>query len=121
MPTGMPNSRRPRCASLCRGQGGRDELLEAEIAAYHSPGTCTFYGTANTNQMLMEAMGLHLPAPRLRQPGHPLREALTAPPPPAGAIGQRGAITGRWAGASTRRPSSTPRSACWPPAARPTT
>ena len=50
------------------GEVGRDKLMEAEMASYHGPGTCTFYGTANTNQMLMEFMGLHLPGVVLRQP-----------------------------------------------------
>src|SRR6185436_2174051 len=56
---------------------GRDKLMESEMASYHGPGTCTFYGTANTNQMLMEFMGLHLPGASFINPGTPLREALT--------------------------------------------
>ena len=56
---------------------GRDALLASEAQAYHSPGTCTFYGTANSNQMLMEIMGLHLPGASFVNPGTPLREALT--------------------------------------------
>ncbi|MBY6056082.1 phosphogluconate dehydratase [Leisingera daeponensis] len=59
------------------GEISREELLKAEMAAYHGPGTCTFYGTANTNQMLMEFMGLHLPGSSFVNPGTPLREALT--------------------------------------------
>ncbi|MFI8607690.1 phosphogluconate dehydratase [Pseudomonas sp. NPDC077649] len=59
------------------GKASRDELLAAEMAAYHGPGTCTFYGTANTNQLLMEVMGLHLPGASFINPGTPLREALT--------------------------------------------
>ncbi|WP_027257505.1 phosphogluconate dehydratase [Leisingera aquimarina] len=59
------------------GEISREELLKAEMAAYHGPGTCTFYGTANTNQMLMEFMGLHLPGSSFVTPGTPLREALT--------------------------------------------
>src|ERR1700741_70941 len=59
------------------GQCGRNELLESEAAAYHSHGTCTFYGTANSNQMLMEIMGLHLPGSSFINPGTPLRDALT--------------------------------------------
>ncbi|HET8694097.1 MAG TPA: phosphogluconate dehydratase [Aquabacterium sp.] len=59
------------------GEISQDELLEAEEKAYHSPGTCTFYGTANSNQMLMEIMGLHLPGSAFIHPGTPLREALT--------------------------------------------
>src|SRR5699024_8782443 len=54
-----------------------EDLMDAESAAYHSPGTCTFYGTANSNQMLMEIMGLHLPGASFINPGTPLREALT--------------------------------------------
>ena len=59
------------------GEVGRDALMAAEMASYHGPGTCTFYGTANTNQMLMEFMGLHLPGASFVNPGTPLREALT--------------------------------------------
>jgi phosphogluconate dehydratase len=59
------------------GEVGRAALMEAEMASYHGPGTCTFYGTANTNQMLMEFMGLHLPGASFVNPGTPLREALT--------------------------------------------
>ena len=59
------------------GEVGRDKLMEAEMASYHGPGTCTFYGTANTNQMLMEFMGLHLPGASFVNPGTPLRDALT--------------------------------------------
>ena len=59
------------------GKVGRAELLEAEAKSYHSPGTCTFYGTANSNQMLMEIMGLHLPGASFVNPGTPLRDALT--------------------------------------------
>jgi phosphogluconate dehydratase len=59
------------------GKASRDELLASEMAAYHSPGTCTFYGTANTNQMLMEVMGLHLPGASFVNPNTPLRAALT--------------------------------------------
>src|SRR5690606_20145067 len=59
------------------GKLGREALLEAEAASYHSAGTCTFYGTANSNQLLMEAMGLQLPGGSFVNPGTPLREALT--------------------------------------------
>ncbi|MGO4612258.1 dihydroxy-acid dehydratase, partial [Variovorax sp. 2RAF20] len=54
-----------------------EELLESEMKSYHSPGTCTFYGTANTNQLLMEVMGLHLPGASFVNPNTPLRDALT--------------------------------------------
>ncbi len=71
-------TKNPRCAMpLPPGQVGRDELMAAEMASYHGPGTCTFYGTANTNQMLMEFMGLHLPGASFVNPNTPLREALT--------------------------------------------
>jgi phosphogluconate dehydratase len=59
------------------GEVGRDVLLESEVASYHSPGTCTFYGTANSNQMLMDVMGLHLPGAAFVHPDDPLRAALT--------------------------------------------
>ncbi len=60
------------------GEVGRDALMKAEMAAYHGPGTCTFYGTANTNQMLMEFMGLHLPGSSFVTPNTEMRAALTA-------------------------------------------
>ena len=62
---------------FAEGKIGRDKLLEAESAAYHGRGTCTFYGTANSNQMLMEAMGLHVPGAAFENPGTELREQLT--------------------------------------------
>ena len=62
---------------FAEGKVGRDKLLEAESAAYHGKGTCTFYGTANSNQMLLEAMGLHVPGAAFEPPGTPLREQLT--------------------------------------------
>ena len=64
-------------SSTPRARSARDELLEAEAKSYHGPGTCTFYGTANSNQMLMEIMGLHLPGSSFVNPGTPLRDALT--------------------------------------------
>jgi phosphogluconate dehydratase len=71
MTTGMPNDEKAKVRQLyAEGKVGRDELLESESASYHGPGTCTFYGTANSNQMLMEIMGLHLPGASLRQSGH---------------------------------------------------
>ncbi|MEU1900374.1 phosphogluconate dehydratase [Nocardiopsis dassonvillei] len=79
MPSGLPNKDKARVRQrFAEGRVGRRELLQAESAAYHSPGTCTFYGTANSNQMLMEVMGLHLAGASFEQPGTPLREALTA-------------------------------------------
>jgi phosphogluconate dehydratase len=78
MTTGLPNDEKSRIRQLyAQGQIGRKELLEAESASYHGPGTCTFYGTANTNQMLMEIMGLHLPGASFVNPNTPLRDALT--------------------------------------------
>ena len=62
MTTGLPNDEKARVRQLyAEGKAGREELLEAESQSYHSPGTCTFYGTANSNQLMMEMMGLHLP------------------------------------------------------------
>lgn len=79
MPSGLPNRQKAKVReAFAQGRAGRAELLRAEQASYHSPGTCTFYGTANTNQMLMEFMGLHLPGASFVNPGTPLREALTA-------------------------------------------
>ncbi|SFI42207.1 phosphogluconate dehydratase [Albimonas pacifica] len=79
MPSGLPNDEKSRIRQLfAAGEIGRDELLKAEMASYHGPGTCTFYGTANTNQMLMEFMGLHLPGASFVNPNTPLRDALTA-------------------------------------------
>lgn len=78
MTTGMGNEEKARTRQLyAEGKIGRAELLEAEMHSYHGPGTCTFYGTANSNQMLMEMMGLHLPGTAFVNPGTPLREALT--------------------------------------------
>jgi len=78
MPSGLPNDEKSRVRQLyMEGKVGRPELLEAEAKSYHSPGTCTFYGTANSNQMLMEIMGLHLPGASFVNPGTPLRDALT--------------------------------------------
>ena len=78
MPSGLPNDEKAKTRQLyAEGKIGRDELLKAESASYHSPGTCTFYGTANSNQMLMEFMGLHLPGSSFINPATPLREALT--------------------------------------------
>ncbi|CAA9393501.1 MAG: Phosphogluconate dehydratase [uncultured Nocardioides sp.] len=78
MPSGLPNSEKARVRQLhAEGKATREQLLEAEAASYHSAGTCTFYGTANSNQLLMEVMGLHLPGASFVNPGTPLREALT--------------------------------------------
>ena len=78
MTSGLPNDEKGRIRQLyAQGQVTREELLEAEAKSYHGPGTCTFYGTANTNQMLMEIMGLHLPGSTFVNPGTPLRDAIT--------------------------------------------
>ncbi|UWQ83995.1 phosphogluconate dehydratase [Leisingera caerulea] len=78
MTSGLANDEKAHIRQkFAAGEIGREELLKAEMAAYHGPGTCTFYGTANTNQMLMEFMGLHLPGSSFVNPGTPLREALT--------------------------------------------
>jgi len=79
MTSGLPNDEKARIRQkYAAGEIGRAELMAAEMAAYHGPGTCTFYGTANSNQMLMEIMGLHLPGASFINPGTPLRAALTA-------------------------------------------
>ncbi|MCB1782311.1 MAG: phosphogluconate dehydratase, partial [Candidatus Competibacteraceae bacterium] len=78
MPSGLPNTEKSKIRQLyAEGKVGREALLEAESQAYHAPGTCTFYGTANSNQMLMEVMGLHLPGAAFVNPNTPLRDALT--------------------------------------------
>lgn len=78
MTSGMANKEKVRIRQLyAEGKIGRDELLEAESQSYHSPGTCTFYGTANSNQMMVEIMGLHLPGSSFINPYTPLRDALT--------------------------------------------
>lgn len=78
MPSGISNGAKGKVREqAAMGLVGRHALLESEMAAYHSPGTCTFYGTANSNQMLLEAMGLHVPGTAFIQPGDAMREALT--------------------------------------------
>jgi phosphogluconate dehydratase len=78
MPTGIANKEKQKVRQLyAEGKVGRAELLESESASYHSPGTCTFYGTANSNQMMMEMMGLHVPGAAFVPPNTPLRQALT--------------------------------------------
>jgi len=100
MTSGLPNSEKARVRALhAEGKASREELLVAEQASYHGPGTCTFYGTANSNQMLMEMMGLHLPGSAFVHPNTPLREALVA------AAARRCAVIG-------------PRSADWTPIGR---
>ncbi|MFY0632643.1 MAG: phosphogluconate dehydratase [Vannielia sp.] len=78
MTSGLPNDEKAKVRQkFATGEVGREELMKAEMASYHGPGTCTFYGTANTNQMLMEFMGLHLPGASFVNPNTPLRDALT--------------------------------------------
>lgn len=78
MPSGLPNQEKALVRQrFAAGEASKDELLRAEMSSYHSPGTCTFYGTANNNQLIMEVMGLHLPGASFVNPNTPLREALT--------------------------------------------
>ena len=78
MPSGLANKEKQRIRQLyAEGKATREELLEAEAASYHGQGTCTFYGTANSNQMMMEVMGLHMPGAAFVNPGTKLRQALT--------------------------------------------
>lgn len=78
MTTGIPNKDKARTRQrFAEGKATREELLESESASYHGPGTCTFYGTANSNQMMMEVMGLHLPGAAFINPGTELRSELT--------------------------------------------
>ena len=79
MTSGLPNDEKAKVRqAFAAGAASRADLMAAEMASYHGSGTCTFYGTANTNQMLMEFMGLHLPGASFVNPGTPLRDALTA-------------------------------------------
>jgi len=79
MPSGIPNEEKSKVRqAFAAGKASRAELLDAEARSYHGSGTCTFYGTANSNQMLMEIMGLHIPGASFEAPDTPLREALTA-------------------------------------------
>jgi phosphogluconate dehydratase len=78
MTSGIANDEKAKVRNaFAQGQASREQLMASEMASYHGPGTCTFYGTANTNQMLMEFMGLHLPGASFVNPNTPLREALT--------------------------------------------
>jgi phosphogluconate dehydratase len=82
MTSGISNAEKAKTRALfAEGKIGREELLDSEMASYHGPGTCTFYGTANSNQMMMELMGLHLPGAAFVHPNTPLRDALTAAAP----------------------------------------
>src|SRR5690606_23402818 len=78
MPTGLSNAEKARVRQLyAEGKASRAELLEAEAESYHAPGTCTFYGTANSNQLLMEMLAIHLPGAAFVHPDTPLRDELT--------------------------------------------
>ncbi len=82
MTSGISNTEKARVRGLfAEGKATRDELLDSEMKSYHGPGTCTFYGTANSNQMMMEMMGLHLPGSAFVHPNTPLRDALVAAAP----------------------------------------
>jgi phosphogluconate dehydratase len=82
MSSGIPNSEKARVRALyAEGKATREELLDSEMKSYHGPGTCTFYGTANSNQMMMELTGLHLPGSAFVSPNTPLRDALVAAAP----------------------------------------
>ena len=130
MASGLANTEKTKVREqFAHGRVGRAELLEAEAASYHGPGTCTFYGTANSNQMLLEAMGLHVPGAAFIHPHDGLRDALTREAVRlvlANARGRRQRRAARRASCrsaawSTSAPSSTRWSRCSPPAARPTT
>ena len=78
MPTGISNSEKAKVRQqFAAGEVGREDLLQSEVKAYHSPGTCTFYGTANTNQMMLEILGLQLPGSSFINPSTPMRSAVT--------------------------------------------
>ena len=114
MPTGMSNSEKTRIRQLyAEGKVGREGAAGRRRASYHAPGTCTFYGTANSNQMLMEIMGLHLPGAAFVNPNTPLRDALTraATQRVRRDHGARAMPTRRSAACSTSAPSSTASSA----------
>jgi phosphogluconate dehydratase len=120
MPSGLSNPEKAKLRQLyAEGKATREDLLEAEAATYHSPGTCTFYGTANSNQMLMEAMGLHLPGSSFVNPNTPLRDALTALgndyTPVASILDERAFVNGIVAlHATGARPTTSSTSLPWP-------
>jgi phosphogluconate dehydratase len=118
MPSGLSNNDKSKVREqAAQGLVGRQGLMEAEMAAYHAPGTCTFYGTANSNQMLLEAMGLHVPGAAFIQPGNSMREALTRE-----AVRT---VLGKASDTAFKCPPNAPSSMrwprCWPRAVRPTT
>jgi phosphogluconate dehydratase len=107
MTSGLSNDEKAKVRQqYAKGEVSRDALLEAESQAYHSAGTCTFYGTANSNQMLMEIMGLHLPGSSFVNPGTPLRKALTAE-------AVRRAVAEHRAGGSAGKPPPSPWPTSW--------
>ena len=123
MPSGLSNDEKAKIRQLyAEGKVEPRRAAASRGAAYHAPGTCTFYGTANTNQMLMEIMGLHLPGAAFVNPNTPLRDALTeAARSGRSSSPRRQPRTRRSATSSTSARSSTASSACWRPAARPIT
>jgi phosphogluconate dehydratase len=91
MPSGLPNDEKSKVASsIWKARSAAPKLLEAESKSYHSAGTCTFYGTANSNQMLMEIMGLHLPGASFVNPGHAPARCADPARPPARAVADQG-------------------------------
>ena len=131
MASGLANTEKTQVREqYALGRSAATRCMEAEAASYHGPGTCTFYGTANSNQMLLEAMGLHVPGAAFVHPHDGLRDALTreavrlvlanASWPQAAAGGEARFAADRPAGRRAHR-SSTRWSRCSPPAARPTT
>lgn len=123
MPSGIPNKAKAEVRQrYAEGKASREELLESEMKSYHSPGTCTFYGTANTNQVVMEIMGLHLPGSSFVNPYTPLRDALTREAAhQVTRLTHQPATTHRCVRWLTRNPSSTRWSRSMPPEVRPTT
>ena len=120
MGTGISNKEKQRVRQLyAEGKATRKELLASEMGSYHSAGTCTFYGTANSNQMMMEMMGLHVPGAAFVQPGAKLRQELSRAATHRSA--SRATITAPSPAWSTKSRSSMRRSACWPRADRPIT
>jgi phosphogluconate dehydratase len=105
MPSGIANKDKQKTRQLyAEGKVGREELLKSEMGSYHSPGTCTFYGTANSNQMMMEMMGLQLPGSSFVPPNTPLRSQLTrAAVHRLTQISRRAPIRARWAKWSMKR------------------
>ncbi|GIR71938.1 MAG: hypothetical protein CM15mP74_31890 [Halieaceae bacterium] len=122
MTSGLSNKEKVRVRQLyAEGKVDRAALLDAEMASYHSKGTCTFYGTANSNQMVLEAMGLQLPGSSFINPDTPLREALTASAAEHVAkIARTGRAPCLWPMSSTSGALSTASLRCWPRAVQPT-